>query len=113
VLRAVIDTNVWISALLGAGAPKRLKDYVEQKRFLPVYSLELMDELVEVLTRRIFVEKFTQEDVTKLISLIKTAALLVEITEPFLRARIQKMTCFWHVRQLQRRIFWFFGHGQH
>ena len=61
-LKAVIDTNVWISVLLGAGAPKKLKDFADQKHFQPFYAVELLDELVEVLARPKFARKITELD---------------------------------------------------
>jgi putative PIN family toxin of toxin-antitoxin system len=81
VLKAVIDTNVWISALLGTGAPKKLKDCVEQKQFQPVYATELIDELVEVLARPKFAKKITDIDTADLVRLIRKNAILLQLEQ--------------------------------
>jgi len=48
-IRAVIDTNVLISALFWAGAPRRVVDLAAAGRFQALTSPEMMAELEEVL----------------------------------------------------------------
>jgi putative PIN family toxin of toxin-antitoxin system len=49
VIRAVIDTNVYISALFGGGAPRRVVDLAAAGRFQALTSPELLTELEDVL----------------------------------------------------------------
>lgn len=77
-LKAVIDTNVWVSALLGTGVPKKLKDRMAQDNFRPICSAQLVDELIDVLARPKFVGKITDIDAAELVRLLRTAALFVE-----------------------------------
>lgn len=48
-IRAVLDTNVLISALLFAGPPSRLVPAWQATRFRPVVSAEILDEYLRVL----------------------------------------------------------------
>lgn len=77
-LKAVIDTNVWVSSLLGTGVPKKLKDHLAQEKFQAICSAQLVDELIDVLARPKFVGKITDIDAAELVRLLRTAALFVE-----------------------------------
>lgn len=58
-LRAVVDTNVWISALLNPqGAPARVLEAFLQGRFTPVLAPSLLEELTEVAQRPRLRERF-------------------------------------------------------
>lgn len=48
-IRAVLDTNVLISALLFAGPPSRLVPAWQAARFTPVLSADIFDEYLRVL----------------------------------------------------------------
>ena len=52
-IRAVIDTNVLISALFWGGAPRRVVDLASSGRFRALTSLELLAELEDVLVYRL------------------------------------------------------------
>jgi putative PIN family toxin of toxin-antitoxin system len=49
VIRAVLDTNVLISALLFTGSPARLVPAWQSSRLRPVVSADILDEYVRVL----------------------------------------------------------------
>jgi len=49
--RAVVDTNVFVSALLGSAVTRSLKTALEQGRFTLVTSDRLLRELIAVLSR--------------------------------------------------------------
>ncbi|MBI4494992.1 MAG: putative toxin-antitoxin system toxin component, PIN family [Chloroflexi bacterium] len=50
--RALIDTNVWISAIINLqGAPAQVLDALWERRFVPVISQGLLDEIREVFGR--------------------------------------------------------------
>jgi putative PIN family toxin of toxin-antitoxin system len=71
-LRAVVDTNVWVSALLNpAGYPARVLEAFQNGRFVPVLSQPLVDELIEVLSRPRLVRKYklAPDDVAQFVAL--------------------------------------------
>lgn len=78
-LKAVIDTNVWISSLLGVGSPKHITDALRSGKFQAIYSKALFAELLDVLSRPKFAGKFSQVDAATLLRLIQQAAILVEV----------------------------------
>ena len=52
-IRAVIDTNVWVSGLLSSrGAPAQIVDLALAGRIIPVVAPAILDECEEVLLRR-------------------------------------------------------------
>jgi uncharacterized protein len=58
-LRVVVDTNVWISALLNpAGAPAQVLTLFLENRFVLVFSEPLRRELIEVLGRPRIAKKY-------------------------------------------------------
>jgi putative PIN family toxin of toxin-antitoxin system len=80
-LKAVIDTNVWISALIGRGYPKKIKDCLNARLFQAVYAQELFAELVEVLSRPKHAAKIQATEIYKLLQLIEEVAILVELSQ--------------------------------
>ncbi|MFN8657758.1 MAG: putative toxin-antitoxin system toxin component, PIN family [Candidatus Obscuribacterales bacterium] len=80
-LKAVIDTNIWISALLGIGNPKKIKDHLSQEHYQAICSTELVDELLDVLSRPKFAQKITDIDAADLVRLLKRAATFVQPEE--------------------------------
>ena len=82
-MRAVIDTNVWISALLNAaGRPAEVLQAYREGRFTLVLSIPSLDELRAVLSRPRFVQRYgvTAEDVDDYASLLREHAHLVPLT---------------------------------
>ncbi len=80
-IKAVIDTNVWISALLGTGSPKKVLDRLKDKHFQPICSAQLFDELLDVLSRPKFAGKITDVDAAELLRTVRLAATFVT-TQP-------------------------------
>ena len=77
-LRVVVDTNVWVSALLNPrGHPAQVLQAFRDERFVAILSQPLVDELIDVLARPRIVDKYRLEpqDVAQLV------ALLVERSE--------------------------------
>ena len=70
VIKAVIDTNIWISALINPfGHPARLREHFENGDFIAVISEPILDEIVDVLNRPRIKDKYniTPEDIQELI----------------------------------------------
>lgn len=92
-MRAVIDTNVLISAVIrpqGRVGPVLL--YLRQGTFTLLYSRTLLEELVNVLDRPHFREKYgvTDTDIEALARLILIRGELVTVKEPIEKSRDPK-----------------------
>lgn len=79
-LRAVIDTNLFVRGLLKGPGTTPLIQAWKEGRFQLVTSEELLAELFEVLARPKFARYFTQDDVRDLGELIYERAKVVEPT---------------------------------
>lgn len=81
-MRAVVDTNVWVSALLNPeGYPGRVLNAFRDERFDLVISEPLLAELSEVLTRPRLAARYrlTQSASRDLVSLLRRRAHLVSV----------------------------------
>ena len=64
VVKAVIDTNIWVSSLLNPfGFPARLRTSFEDGDFNIVISVSMLEELANVLNRPKIKDKFKIEEV--------------------------------------------------
>lgn len=79
-LLVVVDTNVWISALLTPhGPPAKVAEYLGTDAFTPVLTAPLLEELSTVGRRRRLVERFglTESRLVALTALLLEKALTV------------------------------------
>ena len=79
----LIDTNVWVSALLNPhGYPARLKDAWVNGQFEVVVSLALLDELADVLSRPRIRDKYRLDvsEISEFLRLLSARALKVTTT---------------------------------
>lgn len=82
-LRAAIDTNVWISALLfPSGMPGKVLLALADRAFTPVISEPLIAEIVDVSQRPRIIRKYglTQGDIDRLVGLLCERAEMIEVT---------------------------------
>ena len=77
-MRAVIDTNVLISAIFWTGSPKRLLNRVRRGEVTFVTSRVLLDELKEILVRPDKPFKLTEEEADRVVKAIQNVAEVVE-----------------------------------
>ena len=80
---ALLDTNVWISALLNPhGPPARLKDAWLQGKFEVVVALPLLAEIGEVLRRPRIKRKYgiREEEIVRYLRLIAARSVRVPVT---------------------------------
>jgi len=73
-IKVVIDTNIWVSALLNpSGYPARLRKSFEEGVFKVVVSEPILEELADVLNRPRIREKYdvTPEDIEEILTLIE------------------------------------------
>ena len=78
----MIDTNVWVSAVLNPhGAPAQVFEAFRQARFLAIQSQPLMDELREVMARPRLMRRlaYNMQMIQELIELISARAIWVEV----------------------------------
>ena len=82
-IKAVIGTNIWISALINPfGYPAKLRKHFENGDFAAVISEPILDEIVDVLSRPKIKDKYeiTPEDIRELLTLIEERAEYVLIS---------------------------------
>jgi len=82
-IRVVIDTNIWISFLIGKTL-SGLSETIIKDNIRIIFSKELFDELIEVLQRPKFKKYFSQENIAELISLLYFKMEKIEITDYFI-----------------------------
>jgi uncharacterized protein len=81
-MRAVIDTNVWVSALVNAaGAPAQVLTGVRARRFELVISQPLLEELAAVLIRPRFARRFnvTADKLAELLTVLGDEASIANV----------------------------------
>jgi len=79
----LVDTNVWVSALINPhGFPARLKDAWVAGRFDVVISLPILEEIADVLTRPRIQNKYklSDNDIQEMLRLLQQRARHVELT---------------------------------
>ena len=82
-MRVVVDTSVWVSAVLTpAGPPSRIRAALRDARFSLLISEPLIEELAEVLARPRFGSRYgvTSDEIVELMSLLRERGELVEVT---------------------------------
>ena len=88
-MKVVIDTNIWISYLLG-GLLQRIDEKVLSKEIKAVVSDETLKELSEVLSRPRFKNIFTAERIKELFSLLDSYAIVVSPSQKVSACRDEK-----------------------
>lgn len=82
-MRAVVDTNVWISAVLNpTGAPAAVRLALQRQQFTLVTSEPLLTEVALVLARPRFAQRYgvTPADIADLVALLRERAEVVPVT---------------------------------
>lgn len=88
-IRVVIDTNIWISFLIGK-ILSNLEDVITHNRIQFVFSNELLEEISAVLQRPKFSEYFDPETVNEFVSLLLGKYELIHIEQKFTLCRDPK-----------------------
>ena len=76
--RIVLDTNLWISFLLTKELSK-LDKILADKKVLLIFTEELLEEPVEVMSRSKFSKYFTTSDTEHLLLLIRERSIFIEV----------------------------------
>lgn len=88
-IRAILDTNLWISYLIS----KRLSEIdqlFEREDVRLLFSEELLDEFIEVAGRPKFRSYFPEEDVEELLSLFDEFGEIIDVTSKIDLCRDEK-----------------------
>ncbi len=80
VMRVVIDTNLFVRALLAAPLPSALIHAWFNDLFVLIVSNETLDELAEVVAHPKFKTKITPKQASEIIRLLRLHAELIEIS---------------------------------
>jgi uncharacterized protein len=82
VQRAVVDTNVWVSAVLNpTGPPAQILQAFVQRRFVSITSEPLLAELDAVLSRPRIANKYgiSHEDRQEYLDLVRAGSVVVQV----------------------------------
>lgn len=85
-MKVVIDTNIWISYLIGT-LLHGLDERILSKEIKIVVSEEMLKELSEVVTRPKFKNIFTKKRIKALFSLLDNYAIVVSPTQKIVACR--------------------------
>jgi len=88
-IRVVIDTNIWISFLIGKSLTG-LSETIASDRIIVLFSNDLFRELIAVLRRPKFQKYFSESVIENLIGLLNEKIELVEVTRCFDNCRDAK-----------------------
>jgi hypothetical protein len=77
-MRIVIDTNIFVIALIGKGNPK-LTDWLSEKKFTVLFSKDSYRELIEVVRRPKFRKLFTEQRIINLLELLDSITEIIYI----------------------------------
>jgi len=88
-MKVVIDTNIWVSYLLG-GLLRRIDEKILSKELKALVSDEMLKELSEVLNRPRFRKIFTTERIKELFSLLDSYAIVVSPSQKVSICRDEK-----------------------
>ena len=79
-IKVIIDTNIWISFLIGKKL-KSMKDLILNDKVLLIYSKQLLLEIKLVTQREKIAKYFDQQKVDELIELLTLIGQIVESTQ--------------------------------
>ena len=89
-MRVVIDTNVWLSALLWGGQPSLIIQPIEQKQIQAISSENILTELTDILQKpklqkRLDRLKITADEIVIIAKRLMTLVVIEDVIIPELR----------------------------
>jgi uncharacterized protein len=89
-MRVVIDTNVWLSALLWGGQPGLIIELIEQKQIQAISSENILTELTDILQKPKLQKRLdrliiTADEIVIIAKRLMTLVVIEEIVIPELR----------------------------
>ncbi|MCB9221593.1 MAG: putative toxin-antitoxin system toxin component, PIN family [Ignavibacteria bacterium] len=76
--RVILDTNLWISFLIN-DSYKEIDHLIKNDQIKLIFSIELLDEFIEVVNRPKFNKYFKDDDIIQLLNLFYDFAILVDV----------------------------------
>lgn len=77
---AVVDTNVFVAALLSGATPRKVYDAFLDGRLTPVFSPETLAELIDVLTRPTLRVLMSEAEIARFLTMAQRDGRLVRPT---------------------------------
>ena len=87
--RIILDTNLWISFLISKDFSK-LDDRIFSRESILLFSQELLNEFISVVSRPKFIKYFSQADIVEILDFIDQQAEFVEVTSDIKKSRDEK-----------------------
>ncbi|MCB0702651.1 MAG: putative toxin-antitoxin system toxin component, PIN family [Candidatus Kapaibacterium sp.] len=76
--RVILDTNLWISFLIN-DSYKEIDHLIKNDQIKLIFSIELLDEFIEVVNRPKFNKYFKDYDIIQLLNMFDDFAILVDV----------------------------------
>ncbi len=76
--RVILDTNLWISFLIN-DSYKEIDHLIKSDQIKLIFSIELLDEFIEVVNKPKFNKYFKDDDIIQLLNMFDEYAVLVEV----------------------------------
>ena len=87
--RIILDTNLWISFLITKDISK-LDNRIFTGETILIFSQELLNEFITVVSRPKFKKYFSQEDIIEILDIIDQQAEFVEVRNDIKKCRDEK-----------------------
>ena len=87
--RIILDTNLWISFLITKDLSK-LDNRIFTGETILIFSQELLNEFITVVSRPKFKKYFSQEDIIEILDIIDQQAQFVEVRSDIKKCRDEK-----------------------
>lgn len=87
--RIILDTNLWISFLITKDQSK-LDNRIFSGETILIFSEELLNEFITVVSRPKFKKYFSQQDIIEILDIIDQQAEFVEVTSDIKKCRDEK-----------------------
>ena len=112
---AVLDTNIFISALIAPGNRRDILDLWSEKQFQFYISEAILEEIKNVGKRPVFRQYFTVEQLETLLDLIKQQSIFVPSSEilPEYQSRDDKDDIFVSCLLESRAAYFVTGNAKH
>jgi putative PIN family toxin of toxin-antitoxin system len=81
-MKAVLDTNIWLSGIFWEGEASRIMDLIEKKKIEALISEKIIEEIITILNSEAKFQKFIEnrkESIEELTRTILSISTLVEI----------------------------------
>ena len=87
--KIILDTNLWISFLISKKF-SQIDKLIESKRIILIFSNELLEEFIDVVSRPKFKKYFSKKDIEKIIENFDQFGELVKVTSDIQVSRDSK-----------------------